>query len=199
MNTPASALLISGSEERHRVGTCELERYLTSIGRTSKHLTLPSPRQAYNELETLLKLSPSNRPILISFYGHGSDTGWESGGWGNISYKKIVGICSDFPHYIQFVNSTCYGHFLVKELIGRRSIKTTGVISDWEADAESYGTAMQDILKSWPEGLRPEERLTEDIHSSEEGGFDLHFMSTFRWGAMFDKWFFPPKSLQAVK
>jgi hypothetical protein len=152
----------------------------------------------YRELEVFLKQSPVTRPVLISFHGHGSEVGWESDGLTDISYKQLVKICSAFPHYIQFINSTCYGHFLVKYLIGVRSLKMTGAICDWESDAESYGTAIQDVLRAWPEGCRPEECITEDIYSSDEAGFDLHFMPTLRWGAMFDNWFFPKNPQRAV-
>lgn len=198
MQNKPSALLISGSEERHVQKHEKLAKHLTDIGAGHRHLVLPSQKKLFEGLREFFIQSSSSYPVLISFYGHGSERGWENGSWSNTPYKKVVDLCCQFPHHIQFLNTTCYGQFLVKELIGRRSVKTTGAICDWESDAETYGNSIRDVLRAWPEGLRPEESMTEDIYSRDDGSFDLHFMPTLRWGAMFDNWFFSKKPQQAA-
>lgn len=194
MRLASNALLISGSEVRHREKTAELAKHLRSIDVGVTELRLPTPRKALTEIRNLLERSSEDSLVLISFYGHGSQDGWESGAKkpfkSSILYKDIVSLCAKYPHHIQFLNSTCHGHFLIKHLIGARSGRITGALTDWEGYQVSYGNAISDVIRSWPQGMRPEDYISEDIYSDGSGP-DLSYLPVFRWGVIYDDHFLP--------
>ena len=189
------ALLMPGSEERFDHGLHALGKVLRlSCEKVSWH-RLAKATETLKVLETTLRKAPLNAPVLIAFNGHGSKMGWEAKGRQKVAYRRIVDVVCRFPHRILFLNDTCYGQWLIRELIGRRRSYITGCITSWESDEIAYSGAIGDAAKYWSKRMVVENDITSHTYSADHGEYDMPVQQ--RWGAAMDHFFFPPSTDEA--
>ncbi len=193
--TRHAALLIAGSEERYLRPTVRFQEYLSSRGVQAMTLLHPKNPSVLSSVRMLTEAVSSGGVLLIVINGHGSKTGFETSSFtGRMSYRRLVAALPKEPMRVQFIDSSCYGHFLIKELIGRRSGLYTGVITGWEGFKATYGDLTIDVARAWANGVLPEEVITRQIYA---GNQDSEFLGVQRWGAIFDDFFVTRRSQQS--
>ncbi len=107
-----TALLVSGSEERHARQQVLFSEYLVSIGVDVRMQNYAKAQVILESINSAVTDTPDDGILLIAFYGHGSPKGWESASrFGSVTYRKIIDAISSVKLRVQFVNTTCYGHY----------------------------------------------------------------------------------------
>jgi hypothetical protein len=184
-----TALLISGSEARFATEQESFASYLESINVAVRVQKYAKHNVILNSMKSAVRNTPDDGILLIAFSGHGSVNGWESASrFTDVTYRKITDLLVNARCRVQFINSTCYAHYLIKELIGRRSATTTGVIATWEGYKVTYDNTIKDVHDAWEANTLPDK--VQLIFSSEEVGYDVEFMGVQRWGGIFDSYFY---------
>lgn len=185
--TRHAALLIAGSEKRFLGPIVKLQQYLANWGMPALTLVHPSNPSLLSTLRRLSKEVSEGGVLLIVINGHGSKTGFETSSFtGRMSYRRLVAALPKEPMRVQIIDSSCYGHFLIKELIGRRSGLYTGVITGWEGFKTTYDDVVSDVAKAWASGELPEQSIGRQIYAGKQ---DSEFLGVQRWGGIFDDFF----------
>jgi hypothetical protein len=187
--TKPRALLITGSELRFEKAADVFATYLQSVGAETQFLRYASANKILSTIEQTLRNTPVKATVMICFIGHGHEYGWEATGWLGVSYRRIIKICKKFPHRILFVNDTCYGQYLIKAMLGRRSGYYTSILCNWESFKTSCSGFTTDLIAAWELRKFPEQHIALMSYGGDDASGD--FMIIQRWGAVLDTAFFP--------
>lgn len=183
------AILISGSESHFKEEMLMLAKVIEpACGGDVTNIAYPNRNTVLSAINQVFEDTKAIDPILIAFSGHGNKRGWESSGLLPISYRAIVKAISKYVNPVLILNATCYGQFLIKHLIGKRSCLNTGVVTSWDGDDESFASVVPDATESWSQG----ETLEDMVRRNEYEGRRVPVQQ--RWGIYLDHHFFPPKT-----
>ncbi len=191
MNPSREALLLSGSEPHFNRGLRPLQGYLATVG-VPVH-EIEHPTTAEYELMISRALSPwcAAEMLLMVFNGHGSPRGWEASGEESIfPYERLVPLLCASRKHVLVVANTCYGQYLMRELIAADCGFRVGVIAPWNSFDVTHADAIEMILRAWPEHTTPERRTTHQLLNGRHG---VAFPGVQRWGAGIDQFFYPDR------
>jgi hypothetical protein len=185
------AVLIAGSENHFVESIASMDIFLQSLGVQTFVHHFARTSDVLSSIKTASRSLSEQDVLLIVIAAHGSKTGIESPNYfNNLSYRKIIRALPESPKRVQFVTATCYGHFLIKELIGVRSGLCTGVITTWEGFRTTYDDTVLDVVDAWSNCILPEKRISKQMFSGCDAPYDVDFLGFQRWGGIHDQFFF---------
>lgn len=194
MKEQHAAVLIAGSEDRFISSINAMNDYLGALGIRTSVLRFEHTSVVLDAITRMSSLVTTAGVLLVVIDAHGSEDGIETpSSLNRLTYRKIVDAVGAEERRVQFVTSTCYGQFLIKYLIGRRSGLSTGVITTWEGFATTYDNTTKDVLSAWSQNMLPEKMIERQIYSGGVLPYDSEFMAVQRWGAIHDDTFFSSK------
>lgn len=151
----AQAIVIAGYEKRHFDEVRRFRKYLLLHAGLKKVFFFAT---AYTDvsrlgkkLRTALTAIPSDEPLLLAYYGHGSELGWAINSKGGVfTYDMLIEMIKNCQSPILIVNDCCFSSALeVKLKEANVSPDTIGIISACGPGEFSYGGLLQDACLHW--------------------------------------------------
>lgn len=183
------ALLLSGSEPHFERGLLPLQDYLSAVGVPVHCMAHPTAEEYDAGVSRILSPWCRAAMVLLVFNGHGSPLGWEAAGAASLfRYQRLVELLQTSNKLVLVVANTCYGQYLIKELISADCGFHTGVIAPWNSFGMTHGDAVEMIMRAWPERTTPEQRYSHQWLNSAHA---VTYPGVQRWGAGIDRFFYP--------